>query len=316
MDLLRRGGPSSAVVIAGRFGEQPAMRIAGSELPLRRFLETVRVYYPGIELVADAALSAETDPYLEDHVFSGESVFPAVMGLEAMAQAAMALAAVDAAPVFENVRFTRAITVKGSATLRVAALCREPGVVEVALRSSETGFHIDHFRATCRFSEPSSTAPAGIVPEGEVAPIDLYGSLWFQRGRFRRLTGYRVLRALHCEAEIAGANGEAWFDRYLPSGLALGDPGARDAVLHSIQPCVPHRIILPVGVDRFAVWPATTPDCRTRARERYREDRLFVYDVDVWNADGSPRERWEGLRPLSWPPISSAAFRNSSPKRE
>jgi enediyne polyketide synthase len=294
--LLRSGRPSSAVVIAGRFGEPPALRIEGGELPLCRFLETVRVHYPGIELVADAALSLETDPYLDDHVFAGDRVFPAVMGLEAMAQAAMALAGMDVAPVFEDVRFARAITVNGGATLRIAAFRREPGVVDVALRSSETGFHIDHFRALCRFPEWAPPALAASVPDGEVEALDLYGSLWFQRGRFRRVAGYRVLRALHCEAEIAEAKGDDWFDRYLPAGLALGDPGARDAVLHSIQPCVPHRIILPVGVDRVAVWPATTPDCRTRARERTRDGNLFVYDVDVWNGDGSPRERWEGLR--------------------
>jgi enediyne polyketide synthase len=280
-------------------------------LPLRRFLETVRVYYPGIELVAEAALSLDTDPYLDDHVFAGERVFPAAMGLEAMAQAAMALLGSAVAPVFEDVRFARAITVNGGATLRIAALCRESGVVEVALRSSETDFHIDHFRALCRFPDAPLPFPSGSAPEGDVAALDLYGGLWFQRGRFRRVAGYRVLRALHCEAEIAGTNGEDWFSTYLPSGLDLGDPGARDAVLHSIQPCVPHRVILPIGVDRISFWPAKTPDCRTRACERFHHGGLFVYDVD-----GSPRERWEGLRlqtvddtpaAADWPPAVLAA---------
>ena len=35
------------------------------ELPLLRFLERPRVHYPGIELVVDAELSADTDPYLD-----------------------------------------------------------------------------------------------------------------------------------------------------------------------------------------------------------------------------------------------------------
>jgi hypothetical protein len=51
------------------------------------------VFYPGVELVADAFLSSDSDPYLDEHVYHGERLFPAVMGLEAMAQAAMALAA-------------------------------------------------------------------------------------------------------------------------------------------------------------------------------------------------------------------------------
>jgi enediyne polyketide synthase len=316
-DLLRSKEPSSAVVIAGRFGDPPAVRVDGGELRLARFLESVRVYYPGIELVADATLSVETDPYLDEHVFAGERVFPAVMGLEAMAQAAMTLANVEVAPVFEEVRFARAIVVNGSTTLRIATFRQQSGAVEVVLRSSETGFHIDHFRALCRFPEVPPPASGTFAPVGDVAPLDLYRSLWFQRGRFRQVTGYRMLSALQCEAEIAGANGEDWFDRYLPSGLSLGDPGARDAVLHSIQPCVPHRVILPVGVDRLTFWPATTPGCRTRARERARDGDLFVYDVDVWNIDGSLRERWEGLRLQAvcdasafadWPPPVLAAY--------
>ena len=42
---------------------------------------------PGVELVADTELSLDTDPYLDDHVFRGERLLPAAMGLEAMGQA-------------------------------------------------------------------------------------------------------------------------------------------------------------------------------------------------------------------------------------
>jgi len=38
---------------------------------------------PGIELVADAELSAESDPYLLDHLLDGDLLFPAVLGMEA-----------------------------------------------------------------------------------------------------------------------------------------------------------------------------------------------------------------------------------------
>jgi len=59
--------------------------------PFLRFLEKVRTYVRGVELLVDAEVSVETDPYLNDHIFSGERILPAVIGLEAMAETAMAL---------------------------------------------------------------------------------------------------------------------------------------------------------------------------------------------------------------------------------
>ena len=64
------------MVVAGRFGIPPALPVEGDELPLLRFLERPLVDYPGIELVADADLTSETDPYLDDHVFRGERSSP------------------------------------------------------------------------------------------------------------------------------------------------------------------------------------------------------------------------------------------------
>ena len=51
----------------------------------------MRLHYPGIELIADAEISADTDPYLKEHCFQGDQIFPAVLGMEAMAQVASAL---------------------------------------------------------------------------------------------------------------------------------------------------------------------------------------------------------------------------------
>src|SRR5262249_32090709 len=95
---------------------------------------------------------------LDDHVFEGVRLFPAVMGLEAMAQAAMAITGATSPPRFENVRFDRPVAVPDTGqTIRVAALIRKPGVVDVTLRCRETGFEVDHFRA------------AGVMPEAEDA---------------------------------------------------------------------------------------------------------------------------------------------------
>ena len=137
--IARPPGPVS-VVVASRFGDPPTLRMERDSLPLLRFLEQPRLHYPGVELVVDSTLTTETDPYLDDHVFQGERLFPAVMGLEAMAQAAMAAMGASAPPVFEDLRFDRPVVAPAdrSTTIRLAALVRGPGVVDVVVRSEET----------------------------------------------------------------------------------------------------------------------------------------------------------------------------------
>ncbi|MCP3905140.1 MAG: erythronolide synthase, partial [Planctomycetes bacterium] len=196
-----------------------------------------------------------TDPYVDDHVYEGRRLLPAVLGLEAMAQVAMTLTGATRTPWFERVVFDRPLLVPEDdvVAIRVAAIARGPGVVDVAVRSAETGFQADHFRARCRFgAEPPAPEP----PANEPGTIDLdvdaeiYDAILFQDGRFRRLTGYRTLCATECVAEI-GARSDSFFSSFLPADLVLGDPGSRDAALHALQACIPHRTILPTGVDRI-----------------------------------------------------------------
>ena len=219
-----------------------------------------------------------------------------------MAQAAMALVGSADLPVFNNVEFNRPVIVQDSIprTIRIAALVRAPDLVEVVLRSDETAFQTDHFRAICRFgirrsecqvlSENSQNqdSVAEALPRINIDPDrDLYGELLFHSGRFQRLNGYRRLAATECIAELSSDGTTAWFDRYLPSRLVLGDPGARDATIHAIQACVPNANLLPIGVERII--PGAEDPSGSRfvyARERSQEDDTFIYDVEVANSDG------------------------------
>ena len=78
--------------VAGRFGAPSTVDLAKPALPPGRFLEQVPVFYPGIELVAEAGLTLEADPYLSDHELDATPILPAVMGLEAIAQSIAATA--------------------------------------------------------------------------------------------------------------------------------------------------------------------------------------------------------------------------------
>jgi enediyne polyketide synthase len=315
--LLKQPSTPAAVLVAGRFGEPPTLKVERTAFPLLRFLEECKVYYPGVELIVEATLSEETDPYLRDHIFQGEQLFPAVMGLEAMAQAASALACESGPPSFEDVKFERPVAVPrgGSVRVRIAALARESGEIEVALRSEQTAFQVDHFRAVCRFDAPPSTVDSfrdedttADLPLVALEPTrDLYGRLLFHEGRFRRLRGYRRLTSTACVAEIERDGNATWFGRYTPGALLLGDPGRRDATIHAIQACVPVATILPVGVERLEVAHVqTTAECVVSARERDYDGQTFTYDVEVKETDGRLLERWVGLRLRV---IEGAAFR-------
>ncbi|MGK5671606.1 type I polyketide synthase [Micromonospora sp. URMC 106] len=296
------------VVVTGRTGGLETVRYHRSELPLLRFTERPLVRYDGVELVCEVDLARTTDPYLEDHRLDGDLIFPAVLGLEAMAQVATALARHPGVPVIEDVRFDRPVVVDPEAgtTVRIAALVRSEQVIDVVLRSAATGFAADHFRARLRFApdeacpvDTAAPAPAEL-PAVPLDPArDLYGDVLFQAGRFRRIRGYRQAAARVAEAEVVTSDAGSWFSAFLPGRLVLGDPGARDAFMHGIQVCVPDATLLPEGIDR--IWSAgpklsATEAVTMTAREREQHGTAYVYDVVVRDATGAVIEHWMGLR--------------------
>lgn len=325
-ELIATPDLPTALVVMGRAGGLPTIALEPRELPLARFLDRPRVYYPGIELVADAELSTDSDLYLADHALDDELLFPAVFGIEAMTQAASVLATPGDSPgltapagrlVLEDVEFRRPIVVTpgGSTGIRVAALNRG-GSVDVVIRSSDTSFQADHFSATLRWiteeqsdpgltsagsasTESASTGPKSGSPSVPIDPgRDLYGGMLFQGKRFQRVLGYQAMAATSCVAEISTVPADSWFSAFFPAGLLLGDPGARDAFMHAIQCCVPNATLLPEGVAR--IYPGVPRDGTTMviltARERHREGDSYTYDLDVRDPSGTLVERWEGLR--------------------
>jgi len=309
IEILNRvlADPSAptTMVVMGRAEGLPTISLERHEPPLLRFLDRTQVYYPGIELVADADLSANGDLYLADHLLDGDLLFPAVLGMEAMAQAAVALTGRRRPPVLTGVEFLRPIVVPvdGTTTIRVAALLNEDGDVEAIIRCSDTGFQADHFRASLRYSQslPETVTPAA---EPVLLPLDpqreLYGPILFQGSRFQRLLGYRQLAATSCVAEISTVATATWFGGFLSPDLVLADPGTRDALMHTIQCCVPDATLLPAGIERLyladPVVAAANRQVTLHAVERHRDGDTYLYDLDVRDPAGRLVERWEGLR--------------------
>jgi enediyne polyketide synthase len=299
--LVEAPSPRVATLVSGRFGNVPTLRVEEPELPLYRFLERPRVHYPGVELIADAELSLEVDPYLGDHQIRGVRIFPAVMGLEAMAQAAMALRDDPAPPTaFEDVSFERPIVMGAlddARVIRLIALARSPDAVEVAVRSDETEFQVDHLRAVCRFGPRGADAdrPRIESPATNGAPAlaadELYERLLFQQGRFRRVAGYRELRSTRAVAEIAPDGRTRWFGGQMPDELVLGDPGARDAAVHAGQMTMPDVVRLPTRLERIELDPGR--DCSVAAT--VIDEAGAAIEVLMADGDGDVHERWSGL---------------------
>ncbi len=312
-NLLSRRLAAPVVVVAGRWSDTPTLRMSARELPFLRFLESPRVDYPGIELVVDCELSRASDPHVDEHVYRGDRLFAAVVGIEALAQAAMAASGrADAPHALERVQLLRPVVVPptGAERIRLAALVAEGDGVDVALRCAQTGFAADHFRARCRWERSTGEAPPARIelPPESVAldpRADLYGGLLFQAGRFARVQRYYELSARRCVAQIGESAGEpagratdaGWFGRALPQRMILGDASVRDAAIHAIQPCIPHWTILPTGVEHIALGDLRGPGpWLVRAAERLRRGDEFTYDMEIADATGAVVERWTGLR--------------------
>ncbi|MER6288535.1 type I polyketide synthase [Streptomyces sviceus] len=304
--LLADPQAPTSVVVMGRAEGLPTLTLEPRELPLLRFLERPRVHYPGVELVVDADLSAADDLYLADHLLDGDLLFPAVFGMEAMAQAAAALTGHISTPTLEDVEFLRPVVVPvdGKTTLRIAALVTGETTVQAVIRSDETAFQADHFRATLRFdaAPPEETTPVNSTAlHVPLTPIkDLYGPVLFQGDRFQRILGYRDLAAKQCVADISNTSAKPWFGGFLPPDLVLADPGTRDAIMHAIQCCVPDATLLPSAIERLQLADPqhvrTLDQVTLHAAERSRDGDTYVYDIQVRDAAGSVVERWQGLR--------------------
>ncbi|MFV3073455.1 SDR family NAD(P)-dependent oxidoreductase [Niveispirillum fermenti] len=290
------------LVIAGRYGRTPTPA-SGRQ---RRFLERVRVFYPKVEIVADSDLTIDTDPYLEDHRISGERVLPAVMILEALAETATTLMdRADARLVFEAVRFNKAIIVPAAdnpLTLRLVGLADGAGTVTLAVRCSTTRYQINHVEARCRLDArpaddeaPPPPVAAAILPGRTEAAM--YDHLLFQTGRFRRIAAYHAVNARHCRCLLADIPVGSWFSDRVPPGGLIGDPGVRDAALHAVQACIPHRIMIPVMVERIDIGvlkPGSGP-WSLWAQEIQTIGDVCVFDLVITDAHGQPVERWSRL---------------------
>lgn len=292
--------PSGAVIACGRYGRSVDPASDFRLLQPHRYLERPLVVYPGIELVADAELCSDVDRYFQDHAPFGVPVLPLVCALEAMVSAAQCLRPSAELPTLTGLQIGEAIscTLGQRFSLRTSALIQDDGSVSAEVRSGTTGFDVVHFSARLSWSSNRDTvwpAPAGDC-NGSSAPELLYQGLCFHGPRFHRLGQVKALSATHCSVHTQAGVRADWYGPLLPQYFSAGDPGLRDAVLHALQLCVPHQVVLPVGAARIQAG-RLDPDTEYLicARQTFSDGRRFVFDVQVCDPSGRVVEQWTGL---------------------
>jgi enediyne polyketide synthase len=367
LKLLATDGLPDRVAVHGRVGVPAPRSIAAAAVagpvavaesppvypPSTRFIERVLVHYPGVELVAEAKLSLLADPYLGDYKVDGVPVLPPVMALEAMAQAASVLAGASARRI-SQVRISAPVVLPagtpGSHTvIRLAAL-RDGDAITVTLRSDNSGFAVEHGRAVFSAAGPDLLGDgrqADATPPGEAAgpsepgvesvgSAELYGSVFFQDGRFRRLSSVRQAGPPASRGAIGLADDtdeRPWFCAVPPARaairqqLVLGSAGLNDATLQLVQACVPDRTLAFESCDqvtfsgREAAGPVTiravragkakrVPSPRPAPRRDAGQDasweRNAQWTVDAVDSDGSVLIAWRGLRMRDAGPLPQA----------
>ena len=308
--LLAHPTPSS-VVVAGRHGDLPTLRPVSVPAPFLRFVDEIRTWTPGVEIVIDTPVSVATDPYLDDHVFEGQRLLPAVLGFEAMAQAATVLLGEDGPPTVLDAVFRRPVVVPRDrpVTIRVAVLVTGPRQVRAVLRAEDSAFAEDCFSATLRYDADEPEAPRPLPPQADLdidIVGDVYGSLLFHEGRFRRIEAYQRIEARGCRARTGIDRGRPWFAPYLAPTLLLGDPALMDATIHAHQPAFPHSPLLPRSIAEIRFADLDRPGPFTIVtRETARSTSGVTVDVEVRTLDGHLRARWRGLQLVT---VAGTAF--------
>jgi enediyne polyketide synthase len=317
------------VIIAGRLGSLDTWVSRTTPAPeSAKFLETPLHITPGVETVFQTHLTLEENPYLKDHLFNGSYLFPAVFGLEAMAQAVVHITGENylGRVRIEDVKLERPITVdpQDGANIVVWAEAQEYDPestirkIRAGISKSRSRIKSDFFSATFILGLTNKQPKYAInIPDMplEIEPsLDLYRELLlFQGPSFQRIdkvwsisaTGENGKDAIFSSKleELSQAAEDAFTDA-LHRTLFLGDPFLRDSLLQSAQMLVPKKICLPVYIGSIDIYPSvdnTHAFIMGHVQMDHIEEDKIKNSVVMFDSDGNVREKLEGytLRILS-----------------
>ncbi len=292
---------ANSIIATGRYGKLTTLHHKQEvSLTAYRFIETVSVLYPGIELIAECSLSPFTDPYLQDHIVEGKMLWPAVFGMEAMVQAVSFLTKKEPG-YFEirNAEFLHPIIVENGKEkrIRIIAQRKKDTVFSVVIRDESSSFKKDHFRASVILAETIAAKKikplAGLPLSSLNVASDLYGTVLFHTGVFQQLSSYYEAGPYKCIAAAGGKKAARHFSDFMPQQLLLGSPVLNDAAMHAVQVCVPDKILLPVKVGSLSFYSIIhNGEINIHAEEQENHGDEYVYNIKVTSAAGLVLQEW------------------------
>jgi hypothetical protein len=259
------------------------------------------------------------------------------MALEALAEAASVLAG---APLRQAVTVAMdspiVIPSRGEAELRICAQ-RAGNRIFTSVRCADSSYATDHVRAEFRCDASKAAMPAPLTeadsallsPMGAPGLVDgaeLYGPIYFQTGRFRRISLLPEVTARSAYALAKGPDDEPWSAPGADErgAFLLGSPGLNDAVLQVLQACVPHRRLRPAGCAsaQFSGRVADGPvEIKAIAVDAPGRADLDAPVPQLWNVEAGDGAgllaAWQGVamrdcgplpRTSAWPPALLSAY--------
>ena len=289
-------GATGTVTITGRFGNRPDLDLGHRERAPLSFSDRLILHYPGSEAVLEAELHPKSDPYLADYTLLGKRLFPGVMGVEAMAEAA-GLVSPQTPWRLADLEFHGVVAVPETGEgIRIAA--QRSGGSEIV----ETGIfcETDAFlkpRVKARFLPAAGPEEQRRLTEAYPAPAfaampllydlaPLYGPLFFQGERFARLAVLNDLTSRRVDVTVNPAAGDGWFGDQAQQALVLGDPSVSDCALHMVQLAVLNRRILPVRIGAVDILGDPARTRRLVATENWAREERYSFDIAAYDADG------------------------------
>jgi len=307
ISLIQDTDTPKRILVAGRFGTLETLQLKKKTLPMKRFLDSVKLYYPKIELIVEPKINSFDDLYLFDHELDGTLLFPAVLSVEALTQVAMALSETEQLPEVSNLQIKLPIIVdkyKG-VKIRISALTICGNDVKVEIRTDSDSYAnicvsaVCHFNDQC-FIEKYPKACKNRLNYKQAKPVlkvsEFYKFLMFQAGRFQKIQEFTLLTAKQCRAVIKTSSvDEKWFGGWMPQDNYFGSPGVNDSIIHFVQTCVPHKRLVPVSVKRLVTNTVSGPYL-VDAKEVSFLENTYCFDIVVRNRRGEIYQIWEQIK--------------------
>ncbi len=271
MDLAMKNPAEDQIIVTSRLWKQSILAPQKAQAKSLRFLENIVAATKGVETISRVKLSLEKDLYLNDHKYEKSYLFPAVFGLEAMAQVALFTLGEQRIKSlkFEDLEFKSAIIIRPNKPTEieiVAHIAEEQEadgsvLIQVNVRSETSHFQRDSFVGKIRINREMQAEEHRVFETSEPLKLspqqDLYGDLLFHGPAYQQIAHIYELEedqvgyGLKCEQEEEVLR-RCFVDPQ--QKLVLGDPFCRDSLLQSLQLVSLDKVVLPIECKNWEIF--------------------------------------------------------------